>query len=173
MSDPNRDMLRILQANEKRLAQTEVKEVPGAIPGFTSFYATGTFTPIFLGSTIAGTFTYTLQNGNWTRTGNIVHVQIHISISAITVAPTGNLQIGSLPITSTTPDPGTLNVSDYTGITLGAGYSQLGLRVNASATTALLIKSGSAIQALAVPGGALALITGAAEFVCSGAYRVA
>lgn len=162
MSD---DMLRMLRENDARLRQTEVKEVP--------IVTKGTFAPTFVGSTIAGTFTYTTQNGNYTRLGNVVHVQAHIVISVITVAPTGNLQLGGLPFTSATPDPGTLNISDYTGITLGAGYSQLGARVAASATTANLTKSGSAIQALFVQGGALALITGAAEIVFSGTYRIA
>lgn len=168
MSDPRaqRDIAR-------RLEQTQVIERPGGTSGQTTFYATGTFTPTLVGSTIAGTFTYTLQSGNYTRNGRIVFVTAHISISAITVAPTGNLQLGGLPFTSGTPDPGTLNLSDYTGFTLGAGYSQLGARMNASAKTALLIKSGSAIQALVLAGGALALIGGSAEIVYSGTYQIA
>lgn len=133
----------------------------------------GTFTPTFIGSTIAGTFTYTTQNGFYTRLGNRVLIDVHIAISAIAVAPTGNLQIGGLPFVAATPDPGAFSIADYTGITLGAGYSQLGLRVTASASLATLTKSGSAIQALFVAGGALALIGGAAEIVLSGSYRVA
>lgn len=135
-------------------------------------YQTGTFTPSLVGSTIAGTFTYTTRNGNYVRVGNMVFVSGHIGISAITVAPTGNLQLGGLPLTAGTPDPGTLDLSDYTGFTLGAGYSQLGARMTASATTALLIKSGSAIQALVLAGGALALIAGVAEIVFSGTYKL-
>lgn len=133
----------------------------------------GGFTPILLGSTIAGTFTYTTQNGNYMQIGGTVFVTAHISISAIAVAPTGNLQIGGLPFTAATPDPGTLNLSDYTGFTLGAGYSQLGARVTAGTTKALLIKSGSAIQALVLAGGALALVAGSAEIVYSGVYQIA
>ena len=133
----------------------------------------GTYTPILLGSTIAGTFTYTLQNGNFVRLGNTAFVTAHVSISAIAVAPTGNLQLGGFPFTAATPDPGTLNLSDYTGFTLGAGYSQLGARITASTTRALLIKSGSAIQALVLAGGALALIGGVAEIVYSGVYQIA
>ena len=50
MSDPRgpRDIAR-------RLEQTQVVERPGNIPGFTSFYDTGTFVPTWVGGTIAGT----------------------------------------------------------------------------------------------------------------------
>ena len=133
----------------------------------------GTFTPIIVGSTVAGTFTYTVQNGNFVQFGNLCYINGHIVISAIAVAPTGNLQVGGLPITSAAAEPGNLQINDYTGITLGAGYSQLGARVNANGTKATLTKSGSNIQALFVPGGALALIGGSAELVYSGIYRIA
>lgn len=164
MSDPNltaQRQIKVLQDGHERLRKADVPGVDGA------------FTPIFVGSTVPGAFTYTTQNGFYTRLGNRVLIDVHIAISAIAVGPTGNLQIGGLPLAATTPDPGAWAIADYTGITLGAGYSQLGARVNASASLATLTKSGSAIQALFVQGGALALIGGAAEIVLSGSYRVA
>lgn len=161
------------KALEQRYGITEVKEVPGNVSGFTSFYDFGTFTPTIVGSTIAGTFTYAATTrGLWTRVGNMVILEGHINITAITVAPTGNLQIGGLPIVATTPDPGALLFSDFTGITLGAGYSVLNARVTASTQLALLIRSGSAVQALTAAGGTLALIAGVAEIVFGGSYRV-
>ena len=138
-----------------------------------TYFAIGTFTPILIGSGTAGTFTYSLQAGLYTRIGNIVFVSGHIAISAISVAPTGNMSIGGLPFTAGSSDPGTLNVSDQTGFTLGASYSQVGARVTASATTALLIKSGTAVGALVLQGSAFALVGGAAEIVFSGCYQVA
>ena len=96
------DMLRRLQADDARLRQTETREVPGNIPGFTSFYATGTWTPAFQGTAIAGTFTYpaSSQIGVWTRIGNQVFVHGYVQISAIAVAPTGSMQITGLPFTA-------------------------------------------------------------------------
>ena len=157
--------IRAFDRAARSLGVTASKEVPLIVDGI--------WTPTIVGSTIAGTFTYTAQAGSYRRFDDWCFVVGHITISAITVAPTGNLQIGGLPRTSATGIPGTLHMSDYTGITLGAGYSQLGARVNTSDTKATLTKSGSAIGAVFVPGGALALVGGAAELVFSGWYQLA
>ena len=50
----------------------------------------GTFTPVLSGATTAGTFTYTLQYGSWTRLGNRVYVTANVAWSAGT--GTGQLQ---------------------------------------------------------------------------------
>src|SRR5512144_1601497 len=94
-----KDMLRILLDNEERLKQTETKEVPGAT-GFTSFYATGTFSPIFSGSGGGGSYTQSVSLGEWTRIGNVVHVWIRCTMNTFTSAPAGNLWITTLPFTA-------------------------------------------------------------------------
>ncbi len=96
MSDQN-DMLKMLYDNNRRLAQTETREVPGNIPGFTSFYDTGTFTPTYLGGTTAGVTTYTLQQGAWVRLGNVVIATGTVVWSAATGTGAANI---SLPFTS-------------------------------------------------------------------------
>lgn len=83
------------------------------------FYAQGTFTPTFAGTSTAGTFTYSLQEGAYTRIGNTVFFILRVGISAISVAPTGNMIIAGLPLTasaSAPPAPTTLafmNQIDY------------------------------------------------------------
>jgi hypothetical protein len=62
----------------------------------------GTFTPTFQGSTIAGTFTYAAQRGVYRKLDDIVFVMAQVAISAITVAPTGNMRIAGLPFTAAT-----------------------------------------------------------------------
>jgi hypothetical protein len=57
----------------------------------------GTFTPIFIGTGTAGTFTYTAQLGFYFKIGGMVFFWLRVTISAITVAPTGNMQINGLP----------------------------------------------------------------------------
>lgn len=101
MSDP-----RQRRDTARQLDQLRVIERPGA-PGQTTFYATGTWTPTFRGSTIAGTFTYTGQVGSYTRIGNQVFVHAYVQISAISVAPTGSMVIAGLPFTVVN------NVQDY------------------------------------------------------------
>jgi len=63
-------------------------------------YEEGTFAPIFLGTTTAGTLTYSTQKGTYTKIGNVVHFAIEITASSFTVAPAGNLRIGGLPFTA-------------------------------------------------------------------------
>jgi hypothetical protein len=64
---------------------------------YTAFGETGTFTPTLVGSTVAGTTTYTNQQGYFTRIGNLVHAQVYISITAAT--GTGVVLLGGLPFT--------------------------------------------------------------------------
>ena len=69
---------------------------PPKVPDYTE----GTWTPIFFGSGTAGTFTYTIQVGRYTRIGNLCFIRGHIAISAIAVAPTGDVYIRGLPLKS-------------------------------------------------------------------------
>lgn len=61
------------------------------------WYQEGTWTPTVIGATSAGTGTYTLQNGQYQRVGNRVHIEATIIWTAHT--GTGNMQIGGLPFT--------------------------------------------------------------------------
>jgi hypothetical protein len=61
-----------------------------------SNYVVGTFTPTLIG-TVAGTTTYSAQNGYYTRIGNMVFVQAYIALTAAT--GTGTLILGALPFT--------------------------------------------------------------------------
>ena len=64
-----------------------------------SNYVTNTgYTPTLLGGSTAGATTYNIQQGYYTRIGNLIHVDFSIQITAAT--GTGNMQI-SLPFTAT------------------------------------------------------------------------
>jgi hypothetical protein len=143
---------------------------------FTPFFDEDTWNPNLVGTGTAGTFTYTLRSGTYTRLGTRVLFEGRINISAITVAPTGNLTITGLPFSSTSPGsgiPGVANFTDFTGVTFGAGYTTLGGRVNTGATTIALTESGSNKQAIFLPAAALVLVGGVAEFVFGGHYQTA
>jgi hypothetical protein len=62
-------------------------------------YEEGTFTPIVLGSTVAGTGTYGNQVAQYTKIGNRVSFNLYVTWSNLTGA-TGNLQVGGLPFTT-------------------------------------------------------------------------
>lgn len=63
-------------------------------------YEEGTFTPTVTGSTTAGTATYTVQIGRYTKIGDLVFFSIRLDYSGGT--GTGNLQVSGLPFTSVT-----------------------------------------------------------------------
>lgn len=94
MSDMGADMVRRMRDDDVRLRLTETKETLGGIAGFTSFYATGTYSPTYLGGTTPGATTYTIQQGTWVRLGSLVVATGTVVWSAAT--GTGDAQI-SLP----------------------------------------------------------------------------
>ena len=61
-------------------------------------YEQGTWTPTVIGTTTAGTGTYSTQNGQYTKVGNMVTATSYVEWSAHT--GTGNMQLGGLPFTT-------------------------------------------------------------------------
>ena len=61
-------------------------------------YEEGTFTPTLSGGATAGTTTYSIQAGYYTKIGRMVHVTCMISYTSAT--GTGSYNIGGLPFTS-------------------------------------------------------------------------
>lgn len=60
-------------------------------------YEEGTFTPVIQGSSTAGTGTYALQSGRYTKVGRAVFATLRVEWTAHT--GTGNIQITGLPFT--------------------------------------------------------------------------
>ena len=83
-------------------------------------YEEGTFTPTISGSSSAGSGTYSVQEGRYTKVGNLVYVTAVMTWSAHT--GTGNMRLSGLPFT-------VLNVAGL--------EPPLSLQVNAVALTAL------------------------------------
>ncbi|WP_371380751.1 hypothetical protein [Sporomusa aerivorans] len=70
---------------------------PASDPNTLDDYEEGTFTPYVYGTTTAGTGTYSVQSGVYTKIGNVVYFHLAFSLSAHT--GTGNMRIGGLPFT--------------------------------------------------------------------------
>jgi hypothetical protein len=115
----------------RRLEQTQVIERPGGIPGFTTFYASGTFTPAFAGASGGATWTYSIAAGFYTRIGNRCFFNLSVTTTARAGVPIGGALITGLPFTSNATanshSPVTLDTIDQ--ITLTAGIVQLTARV--------------------------------------------
>lgn len=170
------DMIRALRANDARLRLTETKEVPGGIPGFTSFYDTGAWTPTLFGSGTAGTFTYDAANTEalWTRIGRELCVEGRVIVTATSVAPTGNVSIGGLPFTSA-PATDSGNIAGslhlvWSGINLQAGYTYAAGFIVGSVTSALLYECGDNVARAIIQGGEMGTTF---DIFFSGRYRVA
>lgn len=173
MSDSN--LLQQLRGLGRDVDQVKTIERPGGVTGFDTFYASGSWTPTLKGTTIAGTFTYTNQNGTYTRIGNLVVALGRVSISAITVAPTGNLRIAGLPITPDTLSAGkagTTHINDWNGVTFTAGYTYMGGWVVNATTEIALTESGSNVADIFLPAANLILVGGNSEFNFTATYRV-
>jgi len=61
-------------------------------------YEQGTWTPTIAGATTAGTASYSVQTGTYTKVGDLVHVQLFLIWSGHT--GTGNMLLAGLPFTS-------------------------------------------------------------------------
>jgi hypothetical protein len=138
----------------------------------------GAFTPTLVGVTIAGTFTYDATETfcNWTRLGNRVLFNGRVRITAIAVAPTGNLTIAGFPFVAATLATGTQPSGGANFIvwvlTLPAGYTQVGASFIEGETAVRLLRSGTGVAAAGVQGGELVLVGGAAEFRFEGQYQI-
>lgn len=141
MTDPN--ILRRLLDLERAYEQTRTKEV--------ITYATGTWTPAFAGSGTPGTFTYSNQLGFYARTGNVAHIAGFLSISAISVAPTGTMSITGLPFAakSTTGYRAGVEWAVIDNFNYAAGAMQLTGAIVAGLSSIFLFESfdnGGAVQ---------------------------
>ena len=106
-------------------------------------YEEGTFTPTVSGSTVAGTGTYSTQQGTYTKIGNLVTVNVWVQWTAHT--GTGNLLFSNLPFAS-------INTTNYRASGSLGLVDVLALTANNVATIALAPNSTN-ISALQYPVG--------------------
>ena len=101
-------------------------------------YEEGSFTPTLEGVTTAGSGTYTVQVGSYTKVGNMVHVQGYLSWTNHT--GTGDIALANLPFTSdsTTNNYSTVSFSYVRNMTLAANNYLTGAYVAPNATRAIL-----------------------------------
>jgi hypothetical protein len=88
-------------------------------PNTLDHYEEGTFTPRIDGTTVAGTGTYALQSGAYTRIGNVVVAAGVVSITAHT--GTGNMVIANLPLTQGVSAPLAVASLRVNNLTHGGG----------------------------------------------------
>jgi hypothetical protein len=129
-------------------------------------YEEGTWSPIIIGISSAGTVTYNQRNGIYTKIGNVVYVSLYVDWSAGT--GTGTLAVNGLPFVSSGSNVtyNALSVSFYNNLTLTAGH-----------IAGAYLESGAAqirIRSIPVGGGSNpdASYDGSGAFCIAGCYTV-
>jgi len=137
---------------------------------------TAAFTPTLVGATTPGTFTYAAQTAaSYLRLANRVWIWGQVRISAITVAPAGNMYIGALPFTAATvtyEEAGEVTFSTWQGITFPVNYYQLGGYVLSAESRVSIIRNGSGQAAARVQGAEIGLIGGLFVLRFGGSYEI-
>jgi len=131
-----------------------------------SAYAETTFVPTIIGTSVAGTGTYSAQLGRATKIGNRVFFDIKLLWTAHT--GTGNMQIDGLPYASSSADiQSGVSIGAFSGIALTASNVPL-LYVNGSSATTI------SIVQTPVGGGSFSNVTldTAGLIYCTGSYEI-
>jgi hypothetical protein len=126
-------------------------------------YEEGTWTPSIIGSTTAGTGTYTTQQGTYTKIGNIVKFQAEIVWTAHT--GTGQVQVANYPFTSTA-ETSPISITLYGGSTFTSGNFIQAYK-NPSNTNSGTAQTSSASVFSSVS------ISNAGTYIANGVYKVA
>lgn len=114
------------------------------------------WTPTLSTDGTPGTPAYANQLGNYVVDSScMVHAVFRIILSGWTGSPTGNVSIASLPKTSANVSSyaGVCNLSEYSGLSLTALYTQVSARVTFNGTIAELFQSGSTQVAAQITTG--------------------
>lgn len=125
-----------------------------------NWYEEGTWTPVIVGSTSAGTGTYTTQTGRYTRIGRTVHFTAYVVWTAHT--GTGNMYISGLPFASENTANIFFQFAPFSSNLAYTANSQLQLLLFNNATTLNFyqVNGGAAASQVAVDTAADVLVTG-------------
>ena len=134
-------------------------------------YEEGTFTPYFFGTTTAGVFVYSEQNGYYTKIGRAVHFLIELTATSTTTSPAGNIKLGGLPFTSGAFNGGTASIGYAANF--GDTNHPAGANVQANTTQILFrIRQTADARDDILSAVAAASIGGSPQIKMSGVYFV-
>jgi len=125
------------------------------------------WTPTIIGSTTAGTQTYTAQNGSYIKIGRLVFIEGYVAISAKDAGITGYVAIGGLPFAAASTYHIGFSLGQWRGLTLTSGYTQAGLETEPGESRILLTQSGSTKSPALI---AVADLNATSGFIFGGCY---
>lgn len=133
-------------------------------------YDEGSFTPALAGGTTAGSNTYSVRSGLWTRVGRMVFFEAQVSLSAKDAAMAGELRITGLPFTSANNGAyHGVSIRTFGALGLTTGYTQLSASVDTNTSYVRLLQNGSNQSSITVDA---ANATATTAIIISGFYTV-
>ena len=134
--------------------------------------AMGTWSPAFVGTGVAGTFTYTVQQGYYTLIGDRMFINGRIAISAIAVNPTGSMQITGQP-GQASADANSYNVIDFitSSLDFDAGFTFAKGEIDPGGTTIFIAECGDNASYAILQGGTFDN-NPAVDIIFSGSYKI-
>ena len=132
-------------------------------------YEEGTWTPTWVGATVAGNHTYTTQLGFYERIGRLVNFRFRLTLSAKGTI-SGDLDIGGLPFnpSGTASSYSSVQVGNAVNFTVNAGESLTGLTALNADTIAVNIWDSIGGSTAATDS----ILTNTSQVMCSGSYMV-
>lgn len=133
------------------------------------YYQEGTWTPSLVGANVAGTQTYSVQGGRFTKSGRLYSIEARIITTAIDPATNGAISLAGLPATVYAPSGTTAcaAIGRYAGITMAGGRTQLTANYLNATTTVYLKANGSALATVDINHTDL---SAAVDIMFSGSY---
>lgn len=115
-----------------------------SLPKFRTLQVPSTFSPVVLGTSVAGSNTYSVRDFRYKSQNEICTFVCNVTLSAKDAAMSGDIRI-TLPLISQAGNQ-PVSVSSYTGVNLTAGYTQLGAVILGASNAIVLIQMGSGVS---------------------------
>lgn len=133
------------------------------------FYLEGEFAPQFASTGM--TYTYSNQQGYFTRVGNIVHFTLYLNIDTISGTPTTTITILDLPYTASSESNNftPISVGHINNIDYPVGYTQMGGYIAPNSTTITMQYYGDNVASQNAQASNMA---SGSRLMYSGSYRV-
>tara|TARA_R110000796_G_scaffold247056_1_gene372266 strand:- start:1652 stop:2527 length:876 start_codon:yes stop_codon:yes gene_type:complete len=126
-------------------------------------YEEGTFTPSYNTSNSDANVAYASQDGEYTKIGNVVYVDIYLVISSVTSTGSGNIYIEDLPFVAQTGSKTKFTISPY-GVNFDA--------VNFYSLTASAVSNSDKLSIIGIQDNAAWAGASPSNFVVSSGSRI-
>lgn len=130
------------------------RNISGGAAPFNNYGLVATNTPVLVGSSVVGSHAYAARTSRYRQEGGVRAVTVSLTLSSKDAAMAGFVEIDCLPSVAG-GDFQAGNVALFSGVTLPAGGTQLGVATVPGTTRVRLLYSGSGISGAGLPASAI------------------